>query len=66
MESLLVKNVKCGGCADAIKNGLGELEGVEVKSIDISTGKLEYSSNGNTPISTVKEKLDILGYPVNE
>lgn len=31
MEVLEVKNVKCGGCVEAIKNGLSELEGVDVK-----------------------------------
>ncbi|MGJ3234751.1 heavy-metal-associated domain-containing protein [Marivirga sp.] len=65
MESLEVKNVKCGGCVDAIKNGLAELEGIEVKNIDIPTGKLDFESEGKTPLSTVKEKLDSLGYPTN-
>ncbi|HET8860340.1 heavy metal-associated domain-containing protein [Marivirga sp.] len=64
MEALEVKNVKCGGCADAIKNGLSELEGVDVKNIDIPTGRLEFESKGLTPLSTIKKKLDSLGYPV--
>lgn len=65
MEVLEVKNVKCGGCVDAIKTGLAELEGINVKNIDIPTGKLEFESDGKTPMNTVKEKLDSLGYPVN-
>jgi len=65
MEALEVKNVKCGGCVDAITNGLSELEGIEVKNIDIPTGKLEFESEGKTPLDAVKEKLDSLGYPVN-
>jgi copper chaperone len=65
MESLQVKNVKCDGCVDAIKNGLAELEGVDVKNIDIPTGKLDFDIDGKTPLDKVKEKLDGLGYPVN-
>jgi len=65
MEILDVKNVKCGGCVEAIKNGLAELEGIEVKNIDIPTAKLEFESNGVTPLDKVKEKLDSLGYPAN-
>ncbi len=65
MEALEVKNVKCGGCVDAIKNGLAELEGIDVKNIDIPSGKLEFESDGNTSLDTVKEKLDSLGYPAN-
>jgi copper chaperone CopZ len=64
MEVLEVKNVKCGGCVEAIKNGLSELEGVDVKNIDIPTAKLEFESDGSTPLIKVKEKLDSLGYPV--
>lgn len=63
MEVLEVKNVKCGGCVDAIKNGLAELEGINVKNIDIPTAKLEFESDGSTPLNKVKEKLDSLGYP---
>lgn len=65
MESLEVKNVKCGGCVDAIKNGLAKLDGIDVKNIDIPTGKLDFDNNGKTPLDKVKEKLDSLGYPVN-
>lgn len=65
METLEVKNVKCGGCVEAIKNGLAELEGINVKNIDIPTGKLEFESNAETSLNTVKEKLDSLGYPAN-
>jgi copper chaperone CopZ len=65
MEILEVKNVKCGGCVEAIKNGLAELEGIDVKNIDIPTAKLEFESNGTTPLDKVKEKLDKLGYPAN-
>jgi copper chaperone CopZ len=65
MEVLEVKNVKCGGCVTAIKNGLSELDGIDVKNIDIPTGKLEFESVGETPIAAVKEKLDSLGYPAN-
>jgi len=50
---------------EAIKNGLAELEGIEVKNIDIPTAKLEFESNGVTPLDKVKEKLDSLGYPAN-
>ncbi|MGM0579818.1 MAG: heavy-metal-associated domain-containing protein [Bacteroidota bacterium] len=65
MEALEVKNVKCGGCVDSIKNGLAELDGIDVKNIDIPTGKLEFESDGKTPLDKVKEKLDSLGYPAN-
>ena len=65
MQTLEVKNVKCEGCVEAIKNGLAELKGIEVKNVDIPTGKLEFESDGNTSLDIVKEKLGNLGYPAN-
>jgi copper chaperone CopZ len=65
MQTLEVKNVKCGGCVEAIKNGLAELKGIKVKNVDIPTGKLEFESDGNTSLDIVKEKLGNLGYPAN-
>lgn len=63
MEVLEVKNVKCAGCVDAIKKGLGELKGIEVNGVDIATGELEFKTDGQTSKSEMKEKLDSLGYP---
>lgn len=63
MELLEVQNVKCGGCVDAIKKGLAALEGIEINSIDIPTGKLEFESDGTTPLNAIKDKLESLGYP---
>lgn len=65
MEALEVKNVKCGGCVEAIKTGLAELEGINVSNVDIPSGKLEFENEGKTSLDKVKEKLDSLGYPAN-
>jgi len=63
MESLELQNVKCGGCVEAIKNGLSDLKGIQVKNVDIPTGKLDFDSKGETSLEDVKAKLDNLGYP---
>lgn len=63
MELLEVQNVKCGGCVDAIKKGLSEFKGIDVKNIDIPTGKVEFENDGTTSLNSVKDKLKSLGYP---
>jgi copper chaperone len=34
------ENIKCGGCASAIEDALGRLEGVEQVSVDITSGRV--------------------------
>ncbi len=58
-----VENVKCGGCASAIQEGLESLEGVGKVDVEIDTGHV--SINGSPLFETaIREKLADLGYPV--
>ena len=34
------ENIKCGGCASAIKEALGKLDDVEQVSVDIASGRV--------------------------
>lgn len=67
MEELELKvtNVKCGGCASAIQDGLLALSGVESIEVDIASGMVRIKGTGldSTAIST---KLGELGYPVSD
>ena len=51
---LRVSNVKCGGCASAIRDGLSSLPGIEAIEVDIASGTVH-----------IHTKLGELGYPVN-
>lgn len=62
METVFqVKNVKCGGCATRVQQGLGELAGVEKVDVEVATGKVTVT--GGEKDELVKA-LDDLGYPV--
>ncbi len=60
---LKVANVKCGGCASTIQEGLVTMPGIESVDVDIASGTV--SING-TEIDTaaIQRKLGELGYPV--
>lgn len=62
-ESFIVANVKCGGCATTIKQGLLGLDGVEDVQVDIVEGRVEVSGKALTPVA-LQNKLAELGYPV--
>lgn len=64
-EKLIVSNMKCMGCANAVKNGVSSVKGVEQVYVDLS--KSEVTVNYQGEIQTLKEiveKLGTLGYPV--
>ena len=61
-EQFTVKNVKCGGCASAIQNGLKELPGVEGVEVSIEDGKVTVTGDGLSR-EQLSGKLGELGYP---
>jgi len=62
-ERILVANVKCGGCANTIKEGLGGVSGVESVDVDIAAGAVTIGLVDADMLVSVKNKLAELGYP---
>ena len=60
---LRVSNVKCGGCASAIRDGLLPLPGIEAIEVDIASGTVHIHGTG-FDTATIQTKLGGLGYPV--
>lgn len=60
---LKASNIKCGGCASAIQEGLGSLPGVTGVEVDIETGTVRIEGE-NPDRDTIIAKLAELGYPV--
>lgn len=67
IEKLSVANIKCGGCADIITEGLQAVPGIDAVQVDVSAGIVEIHS-ANAFSSDLREqvsrKLTELGYPV--
>ena len=61
-EQFTVKNIKCGGCASAIKAGLEGLPGVEAVEVSIDQGKVTVTGEGLSR-DELAAKLGELGYP---
>jgi copper chaperone len=61
-EQFTVKNVKCGGCAANIKNGLGEVTGIEEVEVAVDSGEVTVTGEG-LDRAQLAAKLDQLGYP---
>lgn len=61
-ETFTVQNVKCGGCATAIRNGLSELPGVSEVQVEIESGRVTVAGDGFDR-GAIAAKLAELGYP---
>lgn len=61
-EHFKVLNVKCGGCAANIKNGLAELPAVSEVEVDIESGEVDVSGE-QLDRNQLAARLADLGYP---
>ncbi len=61
-EIFEAQNIKCGGCASNIENGLKALAGVNQVSVDVASGRVEVSGDG-LDRAQLAAKLAELGYP---
>jgi copper chaperone len=61
-EIFQVKNVKCGGCASTIRQGLLSVAGVKDVAVVIQGGKVTVSGEGLNR-EALARKLGQLGYP---
>ena len=60
---LQVDNVKCGGCASAIQEGLLTLHGIHDVTVEIESGAVTIHGAGYND-KDIHSKLNDLGYPV--
>lgn len=61
--TLIIQNLKCGGCAKTIKNNLSAIETISNLHIDIDKSTVNFDCNNEIDIIKVKTKLKALGYP---
>ncbi len=61
--SIIVQNLKCGGCANTITSKLSQLENVKDLLVDTETSSVSFQTENTKDVIIVKEKLKTLGYP---
>lgn len=63
MTSIEILNLKCGGCANSIKKGLEQIDGVGTVSVDLETSNVQVETADAALLEQVKTKLSAMGYP---
>lgn len=61
--SIVVQNLKCGGCAKTITDKLSVLEHISNVHVDEASSKVSFEAENSKDILLVKHKLRSLGYP---
>lgn len=61
--TLVVQNLKCGGCAKTITSKVSELDSVSNVSVDVETSSVSFEYQDLGDALLVKEKLRKIGYP---
>ncbi|RAJ16400.1 heavy-metal-associated domain-containing protein [Olleya aquimaris] len=61
--SIIIQNLKCGGCAHTITTKLSEIKNITNINVDEEDSKVSFSYINETDAFTVKDALKSLGYP---
>lgn len=64
--SIVVQNLKFGGCANTISTKLSTITSISNLQIDLDQSKLSFNYLNEGDLLQVKEKLKQLGYPTVE
>lgn len=56
-------DIVCGGCANAIKNAFGKVEGVGQVDVDVETKKVSVQHTDEISRERIVEVLDDAGFP---
>lgn len=60
--TIVIENLKCGGCAATIKKGIASIEAVKEVAVNVDTSEVTVETSKDV-LGQVKEKLSKLGYP---
>ncbi|MGJ8684952.1 MAG: heavy-metal-associated domain-containing protein [Nonlabens sp.] len=61
--TIIVQNLKCGGCANTIITKIGALPNITDVTVDNKNAAVSFESVQTEDVLLVKEKLKSLGYP---
>ena len=58
-------DITCGGCANAIKNAFGRVDGIEQVDVDVTTKQVTVRHAENVGKAKIIDVLDNAGFPAS-
>ncbi|MFK5982415.1 MAG: heavy metal-associated domain-containing protein [Flavobacteriaceae bacterium] len=62
-STIVIQNLKCGGCANTITTKISALENVNNVVVDVEASSVSFDTNSEEDLTMVKNKLATIGYP---
>ncbi len=62
-NSIVVQNLKCGGCAKTITSKISEISHIKNVTVDVATSTIFFDAENEESTKKVKDKLKTIGYP---
>ncbi|MBV1923423.1 MAG: heavy-metal-associated domain-containing protein [Flavobacteriaceae bacterium] len=63
-STLVIQNLKCGGCANTIITKISTLDNISEVDVDVEASSVSFTFQQANDLETVKDKLAHLGYPI--
>ncbi len=63
-STLIIQNLKCEGCAHTIKSKISTIKNIEDVDVDVEASSVSFTFENAEDLSSIKEKLAHLGYPI--
>lgn len=63
--TLTAPDIVCGGCAGAIKNAVGRIQGVSAVDVDVETKRVTVDHDAEVTQEELAKVLDDAGFPSN-
>ena len=64
MTKVTAPDIVCGGCAAAIKNALGRIDGVTAVDVNVDTKEVSVEHDNALTRERIEDILDNAGFPV--
>jgi len=61
--TIVVENIKCGGCANSVERGLLLNKKIKEVLVDVETGTITIKGAKDLDLDSIKQDLKKLGYP---
>ncbi len=62
-NTIVIQNLKCGGCANTVITKLNTLEAINNVEVEVETSKVSFDYTSSNDLALAEKKLIQLGYP---
>lgn len=63
-KTLVIQNLKCGGCANTITTRLTSIDGIDSVNVDNNEDSVSFYYSNDSSLNEAIDMLSKLGYPV--